>query len=83
MKNNGGSAFPELRWELTRGDGDNAGQYTEGGMTLRDYFAGQALAGCSLLGMHKSDEKYFAHKAYLIADAMLKEREKVKETDNE
>lgn len=61
------------------------------GMTLRDYFAGQALAGIManphrwadiekryLKGDLSYDEasKVNATKAYSIADAMLKDREK-------
>lgn len=49
------------------------------GMTLRDYFAGQAvsqiIATCALdttPGMSKAD--YFAGRAYEIADAMLAAR---------
>jgi hypothetical protein len=46
------------------------------GMTLRDWFAGQALAG--LLGNSNygpPNSKEDANMAYLIADAMLKARE--------
>lgn len=48
-----------------------------GGMTLRDWFAGQALAG--LLAGQYSDSgnanlSEVPKEAYLIADAMLKER---------
>jgi hypothetical protein len=45
-------------------------------MTLRDWFAGQALAG--LLGNSNygpPNSKEDANMAYLIADAMLKARE--------
>jgi len=42
------------------------------GMTLRDYFAGQALAG-NISG--ECNEKLEAGWAYMIADAMMKERE--------
>jgi hypothetical protein len=48
------------------------------GMSLRDYFAGQALAGT--LAAEPEDEafdyKYSAVAAYKYADAMLAEREK-------
>lgn len=40
------------------------------GMTLRDYFAGQALAGMQPSQLTCSDEK-LALKAYTYADAML------------
>lgn len=48
------------------------------GMTLRDYFAGQALAGLAGMGamsaeMEACDQAWFA---YEVADAMLKERSK-------
>ena len=49
------------------------------GMTLREYFAGQAIsqiiatcANDTTYGMTKAD--YFAGRAYEIADAMLKAR---------
>lgn len=47
------------------------------GMTLRDWFAGQALAGyCSIeeLAQH-CDEEVLSDMAYAQADAMLKSRE--------
>ena len=53
----------------------------QGGMTLRDYFAGQALptiiavcAGDTSITARPSTEAYFAEKAYLVADAMLAAR---------
>jgi len=42
------------------------------GMTLRDYFAGQALEGL----VTRFTDKNVAEKAYKLADAMLEEREK-------
>ena len=51
--------------------GDTAGP----GMTLRDYFAGQALVSAGFVsdrGLHAQ----YAAIAYAIADAMLAEREK-------
>ena len=64
MKKDGGSAFsyktgPESVWA---------------GMTLRDYFAGQALAGLASLTPPTPEEQ--AHWAYTYADAMLAERQK-------
>lgn len=73
--NDGGPAFPiplqpEQVWQ---------GMAPFDGMTLRDYFAGQAvsqiIATCAndtTHGMSKAD--YFAGRAYEIADAMLKAR---------
>lgn len=77
----GGPAFPDS--ELSCGP--------RPGMSLRDWFAGQALAG-ALIGedryaadkVHQSFEvnrfswlSRHARDAYAIADAMLKERERV------
>ena len=74
-KNDGGPAFPVpllpgQSWqEMAPCDG----------MTLRDYFAGQAIsqiiavcANDTTHGMTEAD--YFACRAYEIADAMLKAR---------
>ncbi len=65
--NDGGPAFP---CEIGT---------TSKGMTLREYFAGQAIsqiiatcANDTTHGMTKAD--YFAGRAYEIADAMLKAR---------
>lgn len=62
-KNNGGSAFPDFKQD---------------GMTLRDYFAAQAMApmvqnrmvGSSQYG----NEVEIAARAYEIADAMIRAR---------
>jgi hypothetical protein len=47
-------------------------------MTLRDYFAGQALVGITSVlakGIRPSDVPKLATDCYRIADAMLKARE--------
>lgn len=71
------SAFPQIRTELEDEDGHpHTNVYSTGGMTLRDYFAGQVLAGWSV------EYHTFAHArpedvatiAYQVADAMLKAR---------
>lgn len=66
-KETGGAAYPNV------GDGE---RYD--GMTLRDYFAGQALIG--LLSFPESrancPAETFAKSAYIQADAMLAERSK-------
>ena len=49
------------------------------GMTIRDYFAAKAMHGIMAAlnsGIRPSDIKMLASDAYLIADAMLKERAK-------
>jgi hypothetical protein len=60
--NNGGPAFPKHGYE------------GPDGMTLRDWFAGQALAGLLRDGIdvHGIDDS--AYLAYEMADAMLKAR---------
>jgi hypothetical protein len=69
--NDGGPAYP-CHTNPLPGKLANAPQ----GMTLRDYFAGQALTG--LLTQPAEPEyglRYFARSAYLMADEMLKARE--------
>lgn len=77
-RKDGGPVFPELT---------KAGEYavSTGGMSLRDYFAGQALVGL-LASWSLTDDirfvrlsyaermKMFAFNSYLQADAMLAER---------
>lgn len=47
-----------------------------GGMTLRDYFAGQSIAGINPGRLIGDDEiRKYADAAYRMADAMLKARE--------
>lgn len=61
-KNDGGGAFPV-----------ECNGYVQPGMTLRDWFAGQAIAW---LTCPPRDFAFMAREAYLLADAMLKERDK-------
>lgn len=69
MDKDGGPAFPVLIDDLTVID------IVQTGMSLRDYFAGQALAG--LITTIKTDEGagLLVSAAYSIADDMLVERE--------
>ena len=46
------------------------------GMTLRDYFAGLAMQGLISINDLDLTHEDYARLAYLIADAMLKERAK-------
>lgn len=64
--NNGGPAFPLL------GDGPNAPCFNEG-MTLRDWFAGQALAGIRANPEAGGDHKIYAEDAVKFADALIAE----------
>ena len=76
---NGGQAFPV---QDMRGD--------ELGMSLRDYFAGQALTLVLVRADFSASEsitskeiaEILATDVYLIADAMLAEREKEKKNGN-
>ena len=53
-----------------------AGKFQEQGMTLRDYFAGQALAGYMASENTDSTLATIAEWSYRAADAMLEAREK-------
>lgn len=57
------SAFPIKRGHL------------EPGLSLRDYFAGQAIEGL-VYGLTEADAKVAAESAYLIADALIEARKK-------
>ena len=58
--NDGGQAFPQLN---------------STGMTLRDWFAGQSLAGnLEMMKAMMDDPKASAREAYWIADAMIEAR---------
>ena len=82
-KNTGGPAFPGTFY-----DRDSTGEYQPreqyDGMTLRDYFAAKAMQGMLsldstndyLLKDLEAGHESLAIGSYLVADAMLKEREK-------
>ena len=71
MKNDGGPAFPVVALEPP--------YYIKEGMTLRDWFAGQALE--TIISLCQNRDGYWsttavACNAYEVADAMIAEREK-------
>ena len=70
--NDGGPAFPVTRSTDFLGN-STARIETVGGMSLRDWFAGQALANHVICDA--SNYRNNASYAYESADAMLKERE--------
>ena len=86
----GGPAFPHMAKAHYQGMGGLiAEQITEGGMSLRDYFAAKALSGLIPTMFHYNFEEeegianaakarfpFAAQAAYELADAMLAEREK-------
>lgn len=82
---NGGSAFPQIESEYANaaehcGDTERpySHVYSYGGMSLRDYFAGQALPAIITPGTMGMTVDLDAEMAYRFADAMLAEREKTK-----
>jgi hypothetical protein len=80
-RDNGGPAFPEVRSELRGDQGDYHTEiFSDGGMTLRDYFAAKAMAAllATPIGNWPADlgSPSVAAAAYEQADAMLKERAK-------
>ncbi len=62
--------FPQEHW-----DDERTMWVRTGGLTLRDYFAGQALAGM-MTPAPEFPASEIATDAYAFADAMLAEREK-------
>ena len=71
-KRDGGPAFPKSTVELPSGEL----QWGAEGMTLRDWFAGQALAGYRAASDFSSHgQAYVSEQCYRDADAMLKARD--------
>lgn len=76
--NDGGLAFPPYSGSP---DDDPRNKIIGGGMSLRDWFAGQALAGYIASSAQGAQdyrderENYAAFHAYLFADAMIARRE--------
>lgn len=74
----GGPAFPRPIGEAPNAIGGGRFNREQSGMSLRDWFAGQALAGICGDGIPGSHHQpaTTAHEAYAYADAMLAERSK-------
>ena len=62
----GGPAFPRT---------DGVGAYEQDGMSLRDYFAGHALAGICADSSYYMIKDDLAEWSYRMADAMIEARE--------
>jgi len=72
--NNGGPAFPTIKLHFTE-DGKGTGSTWLAGMSLLDWFAGQALAGMLDAGYGNEDKRRdLAYHAYAIGEAMLAQR---------
>lgn len=69
-KNDGGPAFPKPCDECSHA----AGEHATYGMSLRDWFAGMALANDYVMASDSNDTTRTAKWAYALADAMLKVR---------
>lgn len=67
MKNTGGSAFPIC---IDLGQGVEWHK----GMTLRDWFAGNAMQSLMLAAKTSQDVDLIANASYAMADAMIAER---------
>ena len=79
-ENNGGPAFPKPGNSLA---GNPKEWVAQDGMALRDWFAGQALTGIMVqypIDPPLTTFQGSAALAYLMADAMLKAREKSNES---
>lgn len=78
-KDTGGSAFPKPYKMETSGPNNGEFHYRgDDGMTLRDYFAGQALQGLLASPNTRNANNFFneiADDCYATADAMLAARE--------
>lgn len=77
--NDGGPAFPAPPVSLKNRDGSEWTVFGGQGMTLRDYFAAQVLAGwCANSSAKFTPWNEVSAAAFAAADAMLKARENKK-----
>lgn len=79
LPNAGGPAFPRASGPEPRVN--SVTDYCDG-MSMRDWFAGQALAGILSDAPRGYSGQAVAAEAYAFADAMLAERAKPKEAPN-
>lgn len=71
--NDGGPAFPR---SATRGSSGMIIRESQQGMSMRDYFAGQALAGIMAGHYVSNAADWVPTTAYRMADAMIEARSK-------
>lgn len=73
--NDGGPAFPGERiiFDAPNRPTKEIGRIPVHGMSLRDWFAGQALAG--LIAQCNMPNEVYSRMAYTLADTMLQQRE--------
>jgi hypothetical protein len=71
-RDNGGPAFPNIARDMMEGE---KWRWIDG-MSLRDWFAGQALQWAGSNEWFHADERHVAERAYKMADAMVAERAK-------
>lgn len=70
--NDGGPVYPTTT--IASKEGDAIKFNVSHGMTLRDYFAGQALAGILASANFGSTKDWIGGKAYEVADSMIAAR---------
>ena len=81
-QHDGGPAFPRPSSEAHDAQGRTFYPCAYDGMTLRDYFAGQALVGLLASNMGRVDDgSSYADLALLHADAMLEARKQPDQTE--
>jgi hypothetical protein len=75
-KDDGGPAFARAGCQWTEDHGDGA--WSQDGMSLRDYFAGQCIQGMiPQMNLHVDGDFAWAGRVcYAVADAMLKARQR-------
>lgn len=80
----GGAAFPRVvGTKFDARSGVPVEQDVCPGMTLRDWFAGQALAGSSVSEFADDQFRLLAKRSYAIADAMIAARQMRAQTGGE
>jgi hypothetical protein len=78
-RNDGGPTFPRID-VIERAENGNSYIHSTNGMSLRDYFAGQALAGLLASTRDYLPISGFAKVSYAYADAMIARRCEPSET---